>query len=391
MRTALPSVAALALLVASLLAAPAAGQETSAAATGPDGQTVTAADVPTLPEDVYNALLERAWNEAHGKAPLVLRAYDVRLLLAEGAPDYTFAATQEWPAEPYYYGGGGVSLFGDARCEDQVDTPAEALQKLIEHSIRAIVHTDEVWGPVGGRGTMRVVQPQGILLVNTTESMHARVAPFLDELRARVPADLAVQVLAVEFDEATVRRLVSEGFIAARTADERAALYKAMARIHEATLLTGRSGQTLSHNVGRRHVTVGDAEPVVAENAVAWDPVMDSVLEGLAVKLRAEEVGEGRVRVDARFSYVRAVGASSMVVEGTTGNPPGGVARSTVDKPVTLVDDRAATLTLELDCPTVVAGGLVPAGLVADDAAAASGKMPLYYVITVRRMAAPGK
>ena len=279
--------------------------------------------------------------------------------------------------------GGARALFDD-RCCDDGTSAAERLRDLVTRFVRADGRLDAAWEEVGGRSSLDIIEERGLMLVRTTESMQTKVQALLATQLAPRPDTVAVQVVAVGFKDDFARRLILGG--AAGETDAKAIL-DAVAEVHDATTLSGKSGQRLSHNALEAVAVVADLEPVVAENSNGWDPAMSWFNSGLSVSAQATLEADGKSAVvDYRLRYGRTLDVSTVTLESAAAAQKAVVP---VEKPRVVYDDRAGTVTVPLDEPVIVAGGMVPASLVAEDKDT-PGKIPLYYLVTVRRLKGAG-
>jgi hypothetical protein len=349
-------------------------------------------DINELPKEVYDAVMDKIWEEGHQEPPIETRLYDIGTLLMT-VPDYTFAWFDESAFEPNTMNTGCLLLNGGGdifeNCdEDGDESQGYRVRELITRCVRAQGPREAVWEDEGGRASIMVLEDERKLLVSTTAESHLRVEKILAMLSRTQPGNVTVQVTAVGFKAAFARRLMLDGTYVADTPAKREALLGAMETVHDCATLAGKNGQKLTHNAGELQYQTTDVEPVVAEGATGWDPCVKPFFDGLSVRVEASlETGGAAARLDYSLHYSRTTGAKSDVVEATAG---GGTCKVTVDKPKMVYNKKAGTVTLLLDTPTVITGGMVPAVLVADEANA-KGKVPLYYVITVRQPAGSRK
>jgi len=388
MRTHLTRLRTLCILAALLVAAvPVLSDDAEPPAKKPK-MMVAGYDINEMPKEVYDAIMDKMWEEEHQEPPLVLQAYDIGTLLAR-APAYRFALVEDPRENCDGYsdssacGGGSCTIFEDSCCDDDTSA-ADRLRDLVVRFVRAEGRLDACWEEMGGRGSIDIIEERGLMLVLTTESMQKKVQALLETQLAPRPDTVAIQVVAVEFKDDFAKGLILGG-AAAETGAK--AILDAVAKVHGATTLSGKSGQRLSHNALEAVPVVADVEPVVAENCAGWDPTMSWFNSGLSVSAEATLQADGKSAVvDYRLRYGRTLDVSTVTLESVAAAQKGA---AVVEKPRVVYDDRAGTVTVPLGEPVIVAGGMVPASLVAEDKDT-PGKIPLYYLVTVRRLKGSG-
>jgi len=322
--------------------------------------------------------------------PLVLRSYNVAALLKE-KPAYLFAFLEDPTRYPYndrYCGGGGGGIFDD----DDDDCEAGLSEMLVDFIQRFVDPQNDTWECNGGRCGIEIDKKNGRMLVKCTPQAHKQIQELLDKHLAPKTTNLTVQVAAVEFSDEFARKLIMGGLPVARTDKEREQLNGAIVKVHGCTSLSGTDGQQLSTHSGISVGFMGGAEPVVAEQAVSYDPTLDYIFEGLTVRSTATlfpggkaEGQETKALLDYRLRYMSPMRFEQFGVESAVPNQK---AAATIQTPTVARDEHSGTVTVELDCPTIVTGGLVPAILVysGDEAGPRGRKIPLYYIMTVQQL-----
>lgn len=319
---------------------------------------------------------------------LPVKEYDVAPLLMP-IPDWRgFAALMDMLSVERYGGGGGAGgsggggLFTDTTVSDPENSGTQRLRALIERLVRS----EEPWESEGGRATLDFYERSGIMLISQTPKGHAAVADLLARLIAERTKTLVVTVRAVELDAAYRDSLLDQGPLVARTPEEKKALAAAVKQVYCRSMVSGANGQGLCNNVGEIQSYVNDLEPIVAESAISYDPMIETIPNGLAVRLRPQVAAVGdAVRLDYIFCYARLTEMRQSEIQGTSGGAEPGMAKAKFDLPTCDADQRAGTITLPLNCPTVIGGGTVPKRLVTgkdDDTGAAE----VDYIVTVRLM-----
>jgi hypothetical protein len=309
---------------------------------------------------------------------LITRTYDVAPLLVD-APDYYFALLPDmWVSPRSVCGSCGSDghMFGS-------NTPerpplAAKLKELIEKT----VPSDDAWETMGGRSSITIDDSLApCAIIKTTAAAHRQIAELLHDLIARRTQTVAITISAVELEEKYARRLAAGGPLAARSEADRKALTEATKRVCATTLLTGFRGQVLSNNILKVHTYLAEETPVVAEDAVGWQPTTGVAPNGLVARAAATVSADRKSAVlNYRLCLSRLQDNRSVPLESS---PRESVARAPIELPTSLLDERAGTLTMPLETPMIVGGGLAPARLVSADAK--EGDMVnLYYIVTVR-------
>ena len=219
----------------------------------------------------------------------------------------------------------------------------------------------------------------GRMTVIQTAERHKQIELILRGLRSRYSRVVTVDVQAVELDDGFIERMMTGHPVSARTDKEKEALEKAIKQTWHRTTLRGMVGQPLRSSTGRATRFVRDIEAIEAEAGVGLDSVVSVMPGGLAVQATATPTAGGAALVvDYRLFYGRKL---AMRQESVSAELAGRSEKYALDLPTFMCDQRAGTVTLPTDCPTIVAGATVPAALVSEDKSAA-GAVSLYYVLT---------
>ncbi|NLX59737.1 MAG: hypothetical protein GXY74_11685 [Phycisphaerae bacterium] len=319
--------------------------------------------------------------------PLFTRSYDVGVLL------------RETPVAPRWFVDEGVRSgvdpragswgAGDSYDYDDCDRPREDLLRNI--LMRHAQDPKEPWEEFGGRASIEFDADLGRMFVYGTELMHRRTEEFIaTHLKPKTVA-LTAHVMAVELDESFARQLAMGGSTKADTDQRRDALNKAIVKVHGMATLSGGDGQRLYSRSGAAAGYADSVEPVVAENSAMYDVLTRFQFSGFTVVASTTlypaaegAAGSDRVLFDYFVCQARLERSLQGEVQGVVGQQK---AQGVYDKPTLHYDEHMGTVTLDLNCPTIVAGGLAPAKVLYDDAQAAgkSGPVPLYYVVTVQK------
>ncbi|MBN2584916.1 MAG: hypothetical protein JXL80_17765 [Planctomycetes bacterium] len=326
--------------------------------------------------------------------PLILKTYDVGIMLRK-RPDYLYAFNENaihrhadfFCGTCQYDDRGGI--FDDDDDDDCGPPQDELLMSIIQRVVR---DPDECWEDMGGRATIDVDVGRGLMFVSATKFAHKQIEQLLStDLRPK-QTTVTTHIMAAELEESFARQLMMGGSRIARTEDDRKELNKAIVKVHGHVTLSGSDGQALSANGGATQSLTRSVEPVVAEQSVAWDPMVGYVFSGFMARARTAMYpqrdladGAGRALVDYRVAFSQALDVGEGVAEAAV--PQQSHGKATYDKPTTAIDEHAGTVTLELDCPTIVAGGLAPTRLLynENEAATRGRTVPLYYIVTVQK------
>ena len=217
------------------------------------------------------------------------------------------------------------------------------------------------------------------MTVTQTAERHKQIELILGHLRSRYSQIVTVDVRAVELDDSFIEQAMAGQSMVARTGAQKAALKEAIKRTWHRTTLRGMVGQPLRSSSGQATRFVRDIEALVCEGAVLYSTT--SVMPGgLAVQVRTTPTASGSdIVVDYWLFYSRKL---AMRQEILPTEADGQSRKHVLDLPTFICDQQAGTVTLPTDCPTIVAGGSVPAALVSEDRDA-KGAVSLYYVLTL--------
>jgi len=289
-------------------------------------------------------------------AQTTILTYDIRDLIVQ-VPSFDEAPEFDLNSVASDSGGGGGGIFDDAGEDDEGDLPrAERIQQIMD-LVRNTVDPDN-WRMAGGL-TSSMEELNGTLIVTTTAENHEQIAGLLRQLREQRAIQIAVESrflfvtqnfieevgLDVDFtlldpgadvvgtptaqgntaDTASALGTTIDGTLGPLSDTTRSlligsalpgggvgslgfliddlrvdVLLKATQRdSRNLTVNTPRitffNGQRAYVTVSRQVAFVSDLEPVVAENAVAFDPEIDIVSDGIVLDV------EGTISADRRY------------------------------------------------------------------------------------------
>lgn len=325
---------------------------------------------------------------AYKESGCELKVYDIRAYF-ERTPIYNFARVPG-TVEPIvaeaavaYERRTASSLFADTDPDYERDESekAEELKALIER----LVHPKENWEEMGGRSVIEFVTSRGLMFVYTTPDGHEQIDAIVKAVLPGEKRSLAIDIQAVELDKAALGDVPPVGFVAA-SAEQRAALKKAVKAVHQSASVTGADGQVLSTEKGTAASYIAGSEPVVAEQTVGSMPQIDTLTDGLSAQVQAVLSSDGkRATFDFRLIHARMIAAREVKVQAATTNQK---AETTIELPTIISDSQAGTVNVPLGSPMIVAGGTVPMRLLTgntDD----TGTTEVYYIATVRMVEMP--
>ena len=302
---------------------------------------------------------------------LVTRFYEVGHLIMRPPDCGQFAylmTVQDWL---YGYGSG---IFAP-------ETEVSGVQRLKE-IIERIVRPEAQWESAGGTSTLEFHERFGLLIVKTTPAGHRQIGELLAGLAERQTVTLVVTVQAVELDEKFAADLLLGGDLIARTDKQKKALLSGIKRQFARTSLTGANGQMLSTHSGAAQSYLADLTPLVDEATVGFDPVVSVMPTGLSGRFKVTLLPEkAKATLDYAFCYGRGRGTKTSEVTSVSGEVS---SKTNIELPVFVADQRAGTVTVPLDCPTVLLGGAVPLDLLTGKDEDAKTSVQLDYVVTVR-------
>jgi hypothetical protein len=218
---------------------------------------------------------------AEKPAELLTRVYDLRDLMMN-VGDYPFAGKIGAPA------GREVMVVGDQGAKPATQ-PSRA--ERVDQLIKLILDTVNIdtWRDNGGTiGAIREIS--GLLVVTQTADAHKQIETLLGQLREDHLRTVRVQADWISLTPEQAIALLpadqkSDGKVAARAIDP-AALAKLppdATKFHAE--LSCFSGQTVSIASGRSHSAITDQEPVVAQDAVAYNPEITQVRVGAMLEV----------------------------------------------------------------------------------------------------------
>lgn len=325
---------------------------------------------------------------AYKESGCELQVYDIKAYF-ERTPIYNFArvpGTDEKAMQMHKdssAGGGGLfaAEYTDPNYQRDESQKAEELKSLIQRLVRP----KEAWEESGGRSVIDFVTTRGLMFVYTTPDGHQQIKAIVESILPGQKKSLAIDIQIVELDKAALGDVPPAGFVAA-SAEQKAALKKAVKTVHQTTSLTGADGQVLSNEKGTAKSYVSDTEPVVTEQTVSSDPSIDILTDGFSVQIQAILSSDAkRATLDFRLLQTRAIATRAAKVQAATSYQ---TTESTFELPTVVSDSQAGTVSLPLGSPMVVAGGTVPAGLLTGNAED-KGTTEVYYIATVRLVDVP--
>jgi hypothetical protein len=226
------------------------------------------------------------------KSPeVVTRVYDLRDLMMN-VGDYPFDGKIGVPEAkpPVVY----VQNSNNPEPQQQnkpTTTSVRTRQQRVDDLIRLITDTvaQDTWRDNGGAlGSIREIS--GLLVVTQTAQSHKDIETLLGQLREDHLRTVRVQADWLILTPDQARKLLpadqkAEGKVSARAIDPKALaeLPADAGKFHAE--LSCFSGQTVSIASGRAHSAVTDQEPVVAQQAVAYNPEIAQVRAGAMLEI----------------------------------------------------------------------------------------------------------
>jgi len=189
-------------------------------------------------------------------------------------------------------GGGGQSLFDEAGpgtfddADPDYERDAASKAARLMGFVQRFVRPKEPWESEGGRSKIDIMVDRGLMVVYTTPDGHTMIETLLERVVPAEKRNMVIDVRVVELDPAALGVEEPAGFVA-RTDAQKAALKKATTTVHARTSVSGTDGQVLSSEKGTATTYVADQEPVVAEAAVAWNPVISYLVYGAVLDVKA--------------------------------------------------------------------------------------------------------
>jgi len=260
-------------------------------------------------------------------------------------------------------GGGFGDLFGVAPDLGGKAALTSALSPdILEEIIKRTVGVG-TWDDEGGRG--RIERVGALLVITQTQENHKQIKDLIDQFRrARRMASIHARWLLTGPKELTHFLPAGANKPVVPHVVDLAPLGKpdVDARIIYEGRVTCFDRQTTHLASGSAEVYCTDQEPVVAEDAVGWDPTMTPLLFGAFLQVTpslSEERNEATV--DIRSSITEKGGEpTSTTVEAATAE---GSAKAEIDKPKYLGHTFRTTLRMPLDTPVLVGGMTSPEAL----------------------------
>ena len=313
--------------------------------------------------------LERAKQEGEAKKvePVVIRMYNVQdLMLGRDHPydagllPATYLSDVSIQAAAQAAGGGFGDLFGGEALGKKAALTSALSPDVLEEIIKRTVGVG-TWAEEGGPG---IIDRVGALLVITqTEANHEQIKGLIDQFRrARKMVSIRARWLLARPHELKPL-LLNAARSVPQVLDLAAAARPdlAFSFIYNAHI-TCFDRQTVYLASGPAQVYVIDAEPVVAERAVGWDPTVTAVLFGAFLQVTPSVSAEGKeATLDIRSAITEKENApSTATFEATSGE---GTAKAEIDKPRFLAHTFRTTLRVPLDKPVLVGGMTSPDAL----------------------------
>jgi hypothetical protein len=316
--------------------------------------------------------LEKARQEAEEAKvePVFVRMYNVQdLMLGRDHPyDGGMLPATHLPggvtqAAAHEGGGGG---FGDLFAGAALGEPAALTSALNPEVLREIIMRTvktEPWVDEGGRA--RIENVGALLVITQTAEGHTQIKALIDQFRrARRMVSLHARWLLAGPQD--LPRLLPDG--AQKTTVPQVVNLEALgnpewnARVIYEGRVTCFDRQTTHMASGSVEVYCTDQEPVIAEDAVGWDPTMIPVLFGAFLQITpSASEDRNEATVDIRSSITEKGGEpKATTVEAATTQ---GHAKAEIDKPNFLGHTFRTTLRVPLDTPVLVGGMTSPEAL----------------------------
>jgi hypothetical protein len=314
--------------------------------------------------------LEKARQEAEEAKvePVFVRMYNVQdLMLGRDHPyDGGMLPATHLPggvtqAAAHEGGGGGFGdLFAGAALGEQAALTSALSPEVLREIIMRTVET-EPWVDEGGRA--RIENVGALLVITQTAEGHEQIKDLIDQFRrARRMVSVHARWLLARPDELqplllnaprSVPQVVDLAPLARPDVD---------ARIIYEGRVTCFDRQTTHLASGSAEVYCTDQEPVIAEDAVGWDPTMIPVLFGAFLQITpSASEDRNEATVDIRSSITEKGGEpKATTVEAATTQ---GHAKAEIDKPNFLGHTFRTTLRVPLDTPVLVGGMTSPEAL----------------------------
>ncbi|MHC4470986.1 MAG: hypothetical protein ACYS99_08475 [Planctomycetota bacterium] len=243
--------------------------------------------------------------KAKAKKPLVIEfhMYDVRDLV-QRLPDYPGRELNLVPS-----GGFGFGFDDGEEAEPMAFYEGDAIADMIRENV-APASWDEL-------SRVEVQYRNGVILVNHTPGIHARIAKLLDRLRGRAASQITVGMRLLSLKDATLRAVLGgeAGSVLSEAAAGRLeeAIRRGQARLVRRGTVTCTNTQRVSLNDLAMVSYVQDYDVEIAQGASIPDPIVQTINEGFVGDVRPTIAGDGdlvvlEVRANAA-SLVRPVGS----------------------------------------------------------------------------------
>lgn len=316
--------------------------------------------------------LERAKEkvEAEKVLPVVVRLYNVQdLMMGHDCPyrDAMTLATEvgERPIRAAAGGGGFGDLFGGgtSKLGDEAAMTSALTPQALEEILLRTIH-GEPWADEGGRAQIERVG--ALFVITQTEAAHQQIQQLLEQFRrARRMVSIEARWLLLSSDalarltgnRAKPRAVPQPVDLAAFQAPDMpwAQIYHGRINCFDR--------QTVYLASGSVEVYTVDSEPVVAENAVGWDPTNDAVLFGIFLEATPSITAERNEATVNLRTVVSEKGNAQRTTTVEAATSEGGVAKAEIDKPTFVVHTFRTTARLPLDTPVLLGGITSPQAL----------------------------
>lgn len=328
--------------------------------------------------------LDQALKAAEAKKvePLIVRIHNVQDLMMGcdypycGPPTPTMTGGQApvfESASVLQQAGAGGGLFAGATAIGDAAAMASALNTEVLIAVIMRTVDTENWEDSGGRGKIDSVGP--LLVITQTAENQKKIAELLDQFRAAKQM-VTIEARWVLLDDAQVAKLIPEG--GKRTVPVEVApgaLVAAEAKVIYRGQITGFDRQKVHVATGKVQRYVENATPVVAENAIGWDPQLGALLMGAVLEITPALAPDGKSATLDLESHISEAGdMRTKTFTGAVSGEKGESAKADIDLPEWLVHTFRTTLRVPLDKPVLIGGMTAPK--------AADGKV-LYLILEI--------
>ena len=317
--------------------------------------------------------------EAAKVEPLVIRMYNVQDLMlgrdfpyrSSVMPPTSLEPDLSGPSYAEAAGGGGGRGFGDLFGATEVAEDRSAASAFTPNVLVDLIQRTvdpESWVEAGGVG--RIDRVGALLVVTQTAETHRKIAELLEQFRTDRPM-IAIEARWMLLDDAQVAQIVPED-AAKRTVPIQvtaAALKEAKATVVYRAQVTCFDRQTTHMASGQAQAIMADMVPVVAEDAVGWDPTISSVLWGALLEVTPALTPGGNSVIlklhscitEAQSMRTKEVNAAIPSTGGTKENPgAAGTAKAEIELPDFLVHTFRTTVRAPLDKGILIGGMTSP-------------------------------